>query len=166
MASVTTEKAELFADLREDLQALDAQSLEGVRRSTRFVSASTEELGAGSADTLGHCECLLASFHATWASHDSDFVATNGGIAVRKANDSVRVFYVATNQLIRLGNLDDLGDAGHLLQRGDFHFTLISGDADSGALRAWNGMGAISQFLYALTYETHVLFGSVRFHDD
>src|SRR5258708_4869323 len=115
---------------------------------------------------LGYGECLLASFNAASARDNRQARAANSRGRVWEANDGVVLLNVAADQLIRLGDLDDFLHSRHFFERALLDFTLVAGDANGGALRTRHGMRTVSQLFDLLTNGAHLLFGSVRLHDD
>ncbi len=115
---------------------------------------------------LGHGKSLLAALDGAWSRNNCQPCAADRGRRARKSNDCVVFLKIAAHQFVGLRNLDDFLHARHFFQRALLHFTLVSGDADGGALRARHGVCAIAQLLDFFANAPHLLFGSVRFHDD
>jgi hypothetical protein len=134
-------QAEAIAYLSHDLQAVFAHALKGVRRSARFIGASTKELGPRAGNLLRYCECLLPGFDRARSCDYCQVKAANGRIGTGEGNDRVLLLYITTDQLVGLRDPDHLGHAGEILEIALIHGATVAGDADGGALRAGHGMG-------------------------
>src|SRR5262245_20247794 len=113
---------------------------------------------------LGHGERLRFAFDSTGPGDNGELAPANAGVRPGQTDDGVVFLDVAADQLVRLGDADDFRDSGHFLQAPAFNRALVAGDADSGALRARNGMGAQAERFDLLTNRTYLLFGGVRLH--
>ena len=87
----------MLADVAENLQASEAETLEGVRRSARLVGAAAEEMNAGGLELLGDGEALLFGFYGAGTGNDGkmrtadkDFAGGGGD-----ADDGVFLFHIA-----------------------------------------------------------------------
>ena len=85
---------------------------------------------------------------------------------VGKLKDRVVGLGIAADQLIGLGNADHFLHARQIVERALIDFALIPGNADGGALRARDGMGAVSKRFDFLADRADLLFGGLRLHDD
>src|SRR5208283_104193 len=122
-------EAVLLADMGENLQAGEAESLEGVGAGARLVGAAAEESDAGGLELLGYGETLLFGFDSAGASDHSDVRATNEDITGRGGNfdDGVLFFDVAGDEFVGLGDGDTFDDAGHGFENAEVDDTGISG---------------------------------------
>src|SRR6185437_6628654 len=157
-------QAEAVANFRQDAEAVLAHALEGIGRGAGLVGATAEELGAGGVHALGHGESLLAVFHRARTGDDGQGASADGGIGAGEGDDRVFFFNIAADQLVGLADPNNFLDARHFLQRARFDLGLIAGDANGGALRARDGVGAIAHGLDFLTRLPDLLLGGVRLH--
>ncbi len=150
----------------ENLEAVFGETLERIRRGARLVGAAAEEARAGASNVLGGSEGLVAALDGARAGHDGNLVAADGGVGIGEADDRVFFLEIAADQLVGLADADDFLHARHLVEGAGIKLGLVAGDADGGALRAGHGVRAEAQTLDSFAYLAHVLFGSVRFHDN
>ena len=116
--------------------------------------------------TFGNRECLLAVLNGARPGNYRQRRAADGGVGAGKADDGVVFLNVAADQFVRLGDADDFLHARQFFQRARLDLALVAGNADGGALRAGDGVGAVAHRLDFLADRTHLLFGGVRLHDD
>ena len=115
-----------------------------VRRSARLVGAAAEKLRACRGNLFGNGEGLLAALDGAGPGDDGEVAAANGGVGSREADDGVLFLHVAAGKFVGLGDADDFGHAGELFEVAAVDFALVAGDADGGALRSGQRMGAES----------------------
>src|SRR5579883_768724 len=137
-------QAELVANLRHDLERLFAQSLKSIRRSARLIGPTAEELRACRCNLFSYSKGLLARFNGAGAGNHGQVASADSGIGAGEANDRVLFLHIPADQFVRLGDANDLGDAGKLFEVAAINLSLVAGDADSGALRAGKRMGTIA----------------------
>src|SRR5208283_2909239 len=161
-------EAVLLADMGENLQAGEAESLEGVGAGARLVGAAAEESDAGGLELLGYGETLLFGFDSAGASDHSDVRATNEDITGRGGNfdDGVLFFDVAGDEFVGLGDGDTFDDAGHGFENAEVDDTGISGDADGGAAGAGHGMSFEAERFDAVADGADLVVGGVGLHDN
>ena len=161
-------EAKLLANLREDLEAGETESLEGVRRSARLVSAAAEETNAGGLQALGDGETLLFGFNGARTGNQSDVGTANEDVARRSGNADDRIFFldVAGDEFVGLGDGDAFDDAGHGLENAEVDGTVVAGDADGGASRTRDGMSFEAEGFDAVADGADLFFGGVGLHDD
>ena len=156
----------LVANLRHDAQPILAQALKRVGRSARLICPAAKKLRSRPMHPFGHGERLLAAFDGAGPGDDRQPRPANRGVRPGKADHRVVVFDVAAHQLVRLRNLDDFLHARHLFQRALFDFALVAGNPDGSTRRARHGMRPVPQLLDFLANRAHLLFRSVRLHND
>ena len=133
-------KPELIADLGHHLQALFAESLKSVRRSTRLVRTAAEESGAAFGDDPGGRYHLFAVLKSARAGDHREFAAADGRITdLYDRPFGTKIF---GDQFVRLGDADRLGDAGQIFKMSGVDRTAVAGDADRGPVRAGQRMPA------------------------
>ena len=160
-------EAELLADVREDFQAGEAESLERVRRSARLVGAAAEKADAGGLELPGDGEALLFGFDGAGSGDHGDVRAADEDITGRRGDfdDGVFFLHVAGDEFVGLGDRDALDDAGHGFKCAEVDGAGIAGDADGGAARAGDRMGFQAKGFDAITNGADLLFGGVGLHD-
>ena len=100
--------------------------------------ASAEEVRA----VCDYIEGLVAAFDGAGTGNDGQICTADGGIGAGEVNDGVFFLYIPAGQLVGLGNADDFGDSGKIFNAAAFDFALIAGNANRGALRAGQRVGA------------------------
>ena len=91
-------EARFLPRFSQNLQALDAETLEGIRGRARFVGAATEDAGARGCHRLGRLEHLPLGLDGAGAGHDNKLAAADlgvadldqGGGAVRRPGNQVK----------------------------------------------------------------------------
>jgi len=161
-------ETKLLANLREDLEAGETESLEGVRRSARFVSAAAEETNARGLQALGDGQTLLFGFNGAGTGNQSDVGTANEDVARGSGNADDRIFFldVAGNEFVGLGDGDAFDDAGHGLENAEVDGIVVAGDADGGASGARDGMSFEAEGFDAVADGADLFFGGVGLHDD
>ena len=157
-------QAEALANLRHDAQRFQAQPLKCIRRGARLVSAAAEKLRAGRGHLFGNREGLIPAFNRTWPGDDGQVVSADGGVRSGETDDGVFFLHVPAGQLVGLGNANHFGDPGKLLQVAAFHFALVAGDADGGALGSGKRVGTETQLLNVLADRLDLFRCRLRFH--
>ena len=160
-------EAELLADMREDFQAREAESLERVRRSTRLIGAAAEKADAGGLELLGNGEALLFGFDGAWSGDHGDVRAADEDVAGRRGDfdDGVFFFHVAGDEFVGLGDRDALDDAGHGFECAEVDSARIAGDADGGAAGTGDRVGFQAEGFDAIANGSYLFFGGVGLHD-
>src|SRR5262245_32624247 len=113
---------------------------------------------------FGDGERLRLAFDSAGPGDNSELAPANAGVASGKADNSVVFLDVAADELVGLGDADNFRDSGHFFEAAAFNRPLVAGDADSGAFRAGNRMGAKAEGFDLLTNRTHLFFGGMRLH--
>ena len=106
------------------------------------------------------------AFDAARSGDDGEVGASDGGGRIGKLDDGVVGLRVAADQFVGLGDANDFLHSGHFFERAGVDFALVAGDADGGALRAGDGVGAVSKRFDFLANGADLLFGGLRLHDD
>ena len=84
---------------------------------------------------------------------------------VADVHDAVLGLHLARDELVGVGDGDDLQHAGQALEDGRLQRALVAGHADGGALRARDGMGLEAAGLDGLDDAADLLRGGVLAHD-
>src|SRR5258708_6748597 len=155
-----------LANFRHDLQRFEPQSLKCIRRCAWFVSSAAKEARTSLRHLLSHRKCLLPRFNGARSSDNSDVTTAKTCVGAGKTDNSVVFFYVAADQFVGLGDVDNFLHAGHLFQTSGFHRALISSYANSGPLLTRNGVSAIAKSLDFFADRAHLLFRCVCAHYD
>ena len=125
----------LVADVAEDLQAVLAHALEGVRAGPRLERAAAEDVRAGLLDVAGDRVQDLAGSRRRTARR-----SWPGGRrrsrTLPTVTDGVVLVELAAGELERLQDRQDLLDAGDGRERLGLRLVLVADDADDGALLA------------------------------
>ena len=161
-------EAELLADLGEDFEAGEAESLEGVGRSPGLVRASAEKARARGFQAFGDGEALRFGFDGAGAGDKSD-VGTSGedvSGGSGDADDGVFFFDIAGDEFVGLGDGNAFDDTGHGFQNAKVDGAVVAGDADGGAPGAGDGVSFEAQGFDALANGADLFFGGVGLHDD
>src|SRR2546421_2238521 len=153
-----------LAHVCENLQALFAETLKGIRRSARLKRTAAKEAHARTTHRLGHSERLCATLNRTGAGDDGQLFAADGRIA--DAHDGLFGFQIERDQFVGLAHADRFGDAGQILEVARIDRALIAGDADGCALLAGHRMRAKAQVLNDAHHIRDLAFGRIRFHND
>ena len=114
-------------------------------------------------------EGLLAAFNAARASHHHQILSANRDCRIvqtrsRKLYDRIIRFGIAADELVRLGDADNLLHSWHLIERAGIDLAFIARDPNGSALLPGDGMGAVSQRFDFLANSAHLLFGGLRLH--
>ncbi|MNK71396.1 hypothetical protein D3C87_908460 [compost metagenome] len=130
-----------LAGLREKLEPLFSESLEGIGASPGLEGAATEDRRPGILDGLGGLEELLAGFDRAWAGHDDELVGSSDFDAVADVDDRIVGLDLARDELERTPDGDDFGDAveGREGLRGNG--ALVADGPDDGAFDALGEVG-------------------------
>ena len=83
-----------------------------------------------------------------------------------KTDDGVFFLYVAAGELVGFGDADDFGDAGKIFKVAAVDFALVAGDADGGALRAGQRMGAKAHLFNVVADGLDLFLRGLRLHDE
>src|SRR6202166_4646560 len=107
-------EAVVLADLRENFEAVFAETLKTVRGSARFVGAAAEKFYAGFLDAFGSGEALLFGFYRARAANQANVFSTEEDVAGRSGNaqDGVFFFDIAADQFVGLADRNAFDDAG------------------------------------------------------
>ena len=103
-----------LADVGEDLQALDPQALEGVRRGARLERTAPEQLGARGLGHLGRLERLLGRLDGARAGDQGEGVRTDRHLVAGRAD----VDRGALGVVLQADQLERVGDPVHVLDTG------------------------------------------------
>jgi len=160
-------QAGLLARLGEDLQALYAQSLEGVGRGARLEGAPAQHVCARRLHRVGDLQCLRAALHAARPGHDAQLRAAHRHPA--EVEDRAGRMVRAAGQLVRLGHQRhalDVVEGGELVRQHHLFRADHADDGDDLALDARVDEGAQA---LRLDGGHHGMHGRVRralFHND
>src|SRR2546423_1779562 len=157
-------QAERLAYVCENLHAVFAESLEGVRGGARLERAAAEEARAASADGLRDLERLLAALDCARAGDDRHLVAADCGVA--DLHDGLVGLEVERDELPGLRHAYGLCDAGQVLERRHVNGPLVARDADCRARGARHRVWAQAQLGYDALDLRDVAFGGVGLHHD
>ena len=100
---------------------------------------AAQEVRARRLHRAGDGERLLARLHRAGPGHDHEAAAAHRHVA--HAHDAVLGLHLARDELVGVGDGDDLEHAGQALEDGRVQRALVAGDADGGALGARDGVG-------------------------
>jgi len=161
-------EAEFLANLGEDFQAGEAESLKGIGRSAGFVGAAAEKMDAGGLQLLGDGEALVVGFHGAGSSDHGDVLAANEDIPRGSGDFDDGVFFldVAGDEFIGLGDGNTFDDAGHGFENAKIDDAGIARDADGGAAGAGHGMGFETERFDAIADGADLVVGGVGLHDN
>ena len=122
-----------------------SQPLERVGRAARLEGAGPEHRGAGFAHGPGGLENLALALHRAGARHDHDLVASDREPAGEPDDGGLRL-PLAGDLLVRLGDVDDLLDAGECGEPGAVDPPIVADQARPwcAACRAWAAPGSPS----------------------
>ena len=159
------EQAGLLPGSREQLEPGASQPLERIGRAARLEGAGPKHRGAGLADGASRLEDLPLALDRAGTRHDHDLVAANGEPAGRRIDGRVRL-PLARHLLVRLGDVDDLLDAGQRGEPGPVHPAVVAHEPDGRALLARHRARLIAHLLDGGDHASDVLFGCAVAHDD
>ena len=161
-------EAELLADLGEDFEAGETESLEGVGRSPGLVRASAEKARARGFQAFGDGEALRFGFDGAGAGDKSEVGTSGEDVSGRSgdADDGVFFFDIAGDEFVGLGDGNAFDDTGHGFQNAKVDGAVVAGDADGGAPGAGDGVSFEAEGFDALANGADLFFGGVGLHDD
>jgi len=161
-------EAELLADLGEDFEAGEAESLEGVGRSPGLVRASAEKARARGFQAFGDGEALRFGFDGAGAGDKSEVGTSGEDVSGRSgdADDGVFFFDIAGDEFVGLGDGNAFDDTGHGFQNAKVDGAVVAGDADGGASGAGDGMGFEAEGFDAIADGADLFLGGMGLHDD
>ena len=151
-----------LAGLGEDAQALLAQALERVGAGARLERAAAQEVGARRLDRPRDGQRLLHGLDRAGSGHQHQLGAADRHRA--HAHDAVLALHLAGDELVGVGDRDDLQHAGKALEGRRIQGALVAGDADGGALRAGDRVGLEAAGLDRLLHAADLLRGRVLPH--
>ena len=156
------------ANLVEDFEAGEAESLEGVGRRARLVGAAAEEADARGLELLGDGEALLFGFDGAGAGGHGEMRTADQDVSGRRgdADDGGFGFDVERDELVGLGDGNAFDDAGHGFEDTEVDGVFIAGDADGGAAGAGDGVGFEAKGLNFFADRADLGFRGVGLHDD
>ena len=132
-------QARLLAGGGEDPQPLLAQALEGVRARARLEGPAPQQARPSRLDAARHGERLLERLDRARAGRDHELPAAHRHVP--DVDDRVLRLHLAGDELVGVGDGDDLEDAGQALEDGSVDRPPVAGDADGRALRAGDRVG-------------------------
>jgi hypothetical protein len=161
-------ESELLADLGENLEAGEAEPLEGVRRGTRLVGASAEEAHTGGFQAFGDGEALLLGLDGTGAGDESDVGASGEDVARGSgdADDGVFFLDVARDEFVRFGDGNAFDDTGHGFENAKVDGAVVASDSDGGASGTGDGVSFEAEGFDAVADSADLCIGGVGLHDD
>ena len=159
-------EAVAVADLSQDAESLDAQTLKCIRGGAGLECTATEELRTRRGHLFGNGEGLIPILNGAGACDDGKRAASDGGVSSCKADDGVFFFNVPAGQLVGLRDPDHFGNPGEGFQVAAVHFALIAGDANGGALGSGKRVGTETQLINMLADRLDLLRRGLRFHDN
>ena len=161
-------EAVVFANLRENSEAVFAETLKTIRRSARFVSAATKEFNAGFFDAFGGGEALFFGFYRARAANQAHVFAAEKNVAARGGNaqDGVFFFDIAADEFVGLADGNAFDHAGEGFEDAKIERAFVAGDADGGAEGARDGMRFKAEALDAFANGANLRLGGVRLHYD
>ena len=160
-------EAVVFADVREDFQTGEAESLKRMR-SARLVGASAEETHTGGLELLGDGEALLFGFDGAGTGDHGDVRAADENFTGGSGDGDDGIFFldVAGNEFVGLGDGNAFDDAGHGFEDAEIDGAVVAGDADGGASGAGDGMRFEAERFDFFADGADLFFGGVGLHDD
>src|ERR1700730_15278707 len=161
-------QAVVFANLREDFEAVFAEALKTVRGSARFVGAATEKFDAGFLDAFGGGEALLLGFYRARAADEAHVFSAEQNVAGRGGNAQDGVFFldVAADQFVGLADRNAFDYAGTRFEHAEIERAFVPGDADGGAEGAGDGMCFEAEAFDAFADGANLRLGGRRLHCD
>ena len=154
----------LLACLGQELEALDAEPLEGVGRGARLEGATAHDGRALALDPAGRGQDLVARFDGAGAGDDRER-GTRPDLDIPHADARAIGVVLGAGQLVGLADADELLDAGHALDVAD---ALDAGahDAHDDALGADHDVGLEALVRDGLADRVDLLFLRLSAHHD
>ena len=155
-----------LAHVGEDLEALLAQALEGVRRGPRLVGAAAEQRGARGLGHLGRLEGLLGGLDRARAGDEGERVRADRRPVPVAADVDRRPLGVvlAADQLVGVGDPVDVLDPGHAAQVEPVEGLDVADQADDRARHAAADERLAARLLDALGDVRDLLLGGSGSH--
>src|SRR5216683_2869032 len=158
-------QARLVARGGHHLQAGLAQALERVRRRARLECAAAQHLRSLGRDVSRGLEQHLLAFDRAWSGHDDDLFGPD--LHAAHIDHCVLGAELATCELERLGDRDDLVDAAEVREGLAVGVGVGADDADQGSLLATGELGLQADLMHAVDHRVDLAIGGgVPHHDD
>src|SRR5436190_22752283 len=107
-------QTELFANGCHNFPAFFAETLERVRRRSRFPNTSTKKTRTTLLDNFCYGERLVAVLDRAWPGNDCQLAVANRRVA--DANHSLVRSEIERDQFVRLSDADDFRDTDKILK--------------------------------------------------
>ena len=153
-----------LARLREELQPLLLETLEGIRARARLVRATAQELRARLFHDVRRLEELLARLDGAGAGHHDRRAVAD--LHARDIDDARARMELAARELVALGDRDRLLHAIHRLERHIAELPLVADDADDALGRAVHDLCLEARVLDGADDRLDVLCRCFGIHDD
>ncbi len=131
-SSVTIGQAGLLARFGEDLQAVDAEAVEGERRRARFERTAAQHRGAGGLDGTRDAQRLLAGLDGARPGDERERGTAADGPTADLEHGGLVVVQLARGEFVGARDRDDAIHAGHPLEAELPHTLGVADRSDCG----------------------------------
>src|SRR5689334_14947455 len=159
------EEAGLLARLGEQLEPRPPQPLERVGRGARLPGTAAQDHGPRLLHHTGGLDDLSLALDRAGA-RDGDDLRTAYGDAPGQPHHAVLRLPLAADLLVRLGDVDDVLDAGQAFQPRGIDPPVVADQADGRALRPRHGPGLVAHLLDYRDDAPDLVFRCAMAHHD
>src|SRR5690606_4265582 len=158
-------EARLLARAGEQLEALDTEPLEGVRRRPRLERAAAQHGGAGRPQPPRDGDDLLLRLDGARPRHQDDVLSADPR-AVAQLDDRRLGPPLARDLLVRLRDVDHLEDTGQRFQAAAVHAAIVADQPDGRTLPAGDRPALVTHLLDHFDDPPNILLGHRVTHYD